>query len=129
MIKKNNINNIYMTVFGDFGWEAMRKIGTLFGQNPFTMGVARDAERSKTEIAQREKKAGIGRNFGTSYNTETFKEDFKKLENQRPGEPNPLQMGGKKYKQKEGGRRSMNKANGEKKFDIKKSQTCNQDNC
>lgn len=30
---------------------------------------------------------------------------------------------------KDGGRRSMNKANGAKKFDTKNSQTCNQDNC
>ncbi len=118
-----------LTDFGEAIWKGMVHTGNLFGMNPFTMPVSKEVMISKQGIRDREKKAGISRNFGTSYNTETFKEDFKKLENQRPGEPNPLQMGGKKYKQKEGGRRSMNKANGEKKFDIKKSQTCNQDNC
>ncbi len=58
-----------MTLFGDAIWKVSRKVGTLFGINPATLGITREAEKSKAGIMEREKKAGIERNFGNAYNT------------------------------------------------------------
>lgn len=58
-----------MTLFGDAIWKVSRKVGTLFGINPATLSVTRDAEKAKAGIRAREKKAGIERNFGNAYNT------------------------------------------------------------
>lgn len=65
-----------MTLGDEIGsaiWKFERKVGNLFGINPVTMPVVRDAEKAKTGIIQREKKAGIARNFGTAYDTDEWK--------------------------------------------------------
>jgi hypothetical protein len=83
-----------MTLGDEIGsaiWKFERKVGNLFGINPVTMPVVRDAEKAKTGIMQREKKAGIARNFGTAYDTD-------------------------EWKKKHGGRRKAKTGNGKKKI-------------
>ena len=105
----------------------VRGVGSLFGVNPFTHS-AMFGMLDYQHKAQERKKAGLlqGKSQGRK-----IPKKMTETEAIRMGQ---LEASGRRpvFSQehfKDGGRRSMNKANGAKKFDTKKSQTCNQDNC
>jgi hypothetical protein len=104
-----------------------RGVGSLFGINPFTHS-GMYGMLSYKQKAEARKKAGLlqGKSQGR-----VIPKKMTETEAIRMGQ---LEASGRRpvFSQehfKDGGRRSMNKANGAKKFDTKKSQTCNQDNC
>jgi len=68
-----------LTDFGEAIWKGMVHTGNLFGMNPFTMPVSKEAMISKQGIHDREKKAGIARNMGSPYDVEKW-EEMKKRE-------------------------------------------------
>ena len=83
-------------------WKGFRKVGTLFGINPFTHSIIRQAELSKHKIQQREKKAGIARNFNSPYDTDEYKKKQggrrggKKIQPVKPKPKNGKKKGKKK---------------------------------
>jgi|TARA_R110002012_G_C11232326_1_gene564196 hypothetical protein len=116
-----------------------RGIGSLFGINPFTSSYAQANMEARNKSRAREKAAGLEREglkgdlvkdttTGKISHMSNLKKG-KRITEKEAIKQAQLQASGRRPVFDDGGRRSMNKVNGEKKFNVKKSQTCNQDNC